>query len=42
MLRLTGIDIVRCAVCQQGRLRRTEILAPIPSPPRLVALTDTS
>ncbi len=42
MLRLTGIDIARCAVCQQGRLRRAEILAPIPSPPRLVALTDTS
>jgi hypothetical protein len=42
MLRLTGIDIARCAVCQQGRLRLTEILAPTPSPPRLVALTDTS
>ena len=42
MLRLTGIDIARCAVCQQGRLRRTEILAPLPPPPRRVALTDTS
>lgn len=42
MLRLTGIDITRCAVCQQGRLRRTEILAPLPSPPRLVPITDTS
>ena len=42
MLRLTGIDIARCAVCQQGRLRLTEILAPTPYPPRLVALTDTS
>jgi len=42
MLRLTGIDITRCAVCQQGRLRRTEILAPMPSPPRLVLITDTS
>jgi hypothetical protein len=42
ILRLTGIDITRCAVCQQGRLRRTEILAPMPHPPRLVAITDTS
>ncbi|MGH7644142.1 MAG: IS91 family transposase, partial [Gemmatimonadales bacterium] len=42
MLRLTGIDIARCAVCQQGRLRRTEILAPMPDPPRLVAIIDTS
>jgi hypothetical protein len=42
MLRLTGIDITRCPVCPQGRLRRTEILAPMPSPPRLVPITDTS
>jgi putative transposase len=42
MLRLTGIDIARCPVCQQGRLRRTEILAPIPHPPRLVPIADTS
>jgi len=42
MLRLTGIDIARCPVCQQGRLRLTEILAPMPHPPRLVAITDTS
>lgn len=42
MLRLTGIDIARCAVCRQGRLRLTEILPPMPSPPRLVAITDTS
>jgi len=42
MLRLTGLDIARCAVCQQGQLRRTEILAPTPDPPRLVALLNTS
>jgi hypothetical protein len=42
MLRLTGIDIARCAVCQQGRLRLTEILAPMPQPPRRVAIPDTS
>ncbi|MGH2404142.1 MAG: IS91 family transposase [bacterium] len=42
MLRLTGIDIARCTVCQQGRLRLTEILAPMPDPPRLVAIIDTS
>jgi hypothetical protein len=28
MLRLTGIDIELCPVCQQGRLRRIEILRP--------------
>ena len=38
MLRLTGIDIARCAVCQQGRRRLTEILPPL----RHVALLDTS
>jgi hypothetical protein len=42
MLRLTGLDITRCAVCQQGQLRRTEILAPTPDPLRLVALVNTS
>ena len=42
MLRLTGLDIARCAVCQQGRLRLTEILAPPPYPPRLVELINTS
>jgi len=41
MLRLTGLDIARCAVCQQGQLRRTEILAPTDAP-RLVALLNTS
>src|SRR2546428_2461491 len=30
MLRLTGLDIARCAVCQQGLLRRIEIPAPTP------------
>ena len=42
MLRLTGLEIARCAVCQQGQLRRTEILAPTPDAPRLVALLNTS
>jgi hypothetical protein len=42
MLRLTGLDIARCAMCQQGQLRRTEILAPTPDAPRLVALLNTS
>jgi Putative transposase/Transposase zinc-binding domain len=42
MLRLTGLDLARCAVCQQGQLRRTEILAPTPDPPRRVALLNTS
>jgi len=42
MLRLAGLDIARCAVCQQGQLRRTEILAPTPDPPPLVALLNTS
>jgi Putative transposase/Transposase zinc-binding domain len=42
MLRLTGLDIARCAVCQQGRLRLTELLAPTPYLPRLVELINTS
>ena len=29
MLRLTGLDIERCPVCQRGRLRVTEILPPV-------------
>ncbi len=32
MLRLTGIDLERCPVCQQGRLRQVELLAPAPAP----------
>jgi len=42
MLRLTGIDIERCPLCQQGRLHLTEILAPTPSPLRRVPFVDTS
>ena len=42
MLRLTGIDIERCPICQQGRLRVTEILAPTPLLTRRVPLVDTS
>ena len=42
MLRLTGLDIARCAVCQQGQLRRTDLLAPRPDPPRPVPIIDTS
>ena len=29
--RLTGLDIERCPVCQQGRLRQVEILPPAPA-----------
>ena len=32
MLRVTGIDIERCPVCQQGLLRRLDLLAPTPAP----------
>jgi hypothetical protein len=42
MLRLTGLDIARCAVCGQGPLRRTELLAPMPDPLCPVALINTS
>ena len=42
ILRLTGIDIERCLVCQQGRLRSVAILAPTTSPVRPAAITDTS
>ena len=42
MLRLTGIDIERCPLCQQGRLHLTAILAPTPSLLRRVPLVDTS
>jgi len=31
MLRLTGLDIERCPVCQQGRLHTVERLAPTPA-----------
>jgi hypothetical protein len=36
LLRLTGLDVERCPVCQQGRLRQVEILPPAP------AVWDTS
>lgn len=42
MLRLTGIDVERCPLCQQGRLRRTEILPPTPTGSQGVPLMDTS
>ena len=32
MLRLSGIDIERCPVCQRGRLRITEVLPPVSAP----------
>jgi hypothetical protein len=31
MLRLTGLDIERCPICQQGRLHTVERLAPTPA-----------
>jgi hypothetical protein len=42
MLRLTGVDIERCPVCQVGRLRIAAILAPATSPAPPVAILDTS
>jgi len=42
MRRLTGIDIERCPVCQQGRLHVTEILTPTSPPTRCVPVVDTS
>jgi hypothetical protein len=42
MLRLTGVDIERCPVCQVGRLRIAAILAPATSPAPPVATLDTS
>src|SRR5438477_12449503 len=42
MRRLTGIDIDRCPVCQQGQLHVTEILAPTSPPPRGLPVVDTS
>jgi hypothetical protein len=42
MLRLTGLDIERCPVCAQGRLRVTEILAPASLPTRRRPYVDTS
>ncbi len=42
MLRLTGVDITACPVCQQGRLHVVEIIPPAPRPARRVASWDTS
>ena len=42
MLRLTGIDIERCPVCQPGRLHVTARLAPTSPPTRCVPVVDTS
>jgi hypothetical protein len=42
MRRLTGIDIERCPVCQQGQLHVTEILAPTSPPTRRVPVVVTS
>jgi hypothetical protein len=42
MRRLTGIDIERCPVCQQGQLHRTEILPPTSPRTRRIPVVDTS
>jgi hypothetical protein len=43
LLRLTGVDLDRCPVCQQGRLHRTAILEPTrPAPVRHPIAWDTS
>ena len=42
MLRLTGIDIARCPVCQQGRVHVTALLPAPPPPPHLAPIWDTS
>jgi hypothetical protein len=42
MLRLAGIDIDRCPLCHEGRLRLVAILAPMTSPAPPVAIIDTS
>jgi hypothetical protein len=42
MLRLTGIDIERCPVCPEGRLRLVAILAPTTSLAQPVTIFDTS
>lgn len=39
MLRLTGIDIQRCPVCQQGRMRVIILLAPVPKLPPIPKAT---
>jgi hypothetical protein len=42
MLRLTGIDIERCPLCQQGRLHLVALLPPTLAPALTPAITDTS
>jgi hypothetical protein len=43
LLRLTGVDLERCPVCQQGRMQRTAILEPTgPAPVRRSIPWDTS
>jgi len=42
MLRLTGVDIELCPVCQEGRLRIVAILTPTTSPAQPVTIIDTS
>jgi putative transposase/transposase-like zinc-binding protein len=42
MQRLTGIEIDRCPVCHQGRLRLAAILAPTPDWTSPVAILDSS
>ena len=42
MRRLTGIDIERCPVCHEGRLRLVALLAPTTSPAQPVTIFDTS
>jgi hypothetical protein len=42
MLRLTGIDIARCPVCQQGRVHVSAILPSTPRPARLTPIWDSS
>ncbi len=43
VLRLTGLDLDRCPVCPEGRMRRTEVLPPTPPVrPRPALSWDTS
>ncbi len=42
MLRVTGLDLERCPLCPQGRLRVTAILAPAPAPTPRVPRLDSS
>ncbi len=42
MLRLTGLDIARCAVCHRGRLHVVDIFPPTPRPARPTSIWNTS